>query len=139
MGERAHGILAKADPTFSNLECRTVPNALQGIPAVVLLLAATILEVSGDAVVRMAIYNHVGATRLGFFFIGAALLLGYGTLLNFAPLEFGQVVGLYLATLFIVWQVVNFVAFRTPPTLPIVLGGALVIAGGAIITFWKPG
>ena len=116
-----------------------MPNALQGIPAVVLLLAATILEVSGDAVVRMAIYNHVGPARVGFFFTGAALLLGYGTLLNLAPLEFGQVVGLYLATLFIVWQVVNFVAFRTLPTLPILLGGSLVIAGGAIITFWKPG
>jgi small multidrug resistance family-3 protein len=116
-----------------------VPNALQGIPAVVLLLAATILEVSGDAVVRMAIYNHVGPARVGLFFTGAALLLGYGTLLNLAPLEFGQVVGLYLATLFVVWQLVNFVAFRTLPTLPILLGGSLVIAGGAIITFWKPG
>lgn len=116
-----------------------MPNALQGIPAVVLLLAATILEVSGDAVVRTAIYNHVGFGRAGLIFSGAALLLGYGTLLNLAPLEFGQVVGLYLATLFVVWQVVNFVAFRTVPTPPIVLGGSLVIAGGAIITFWKPG
>jgi hypothetical protein len=115
-----------------------VPNALQGIPAVVLLLAATILEVSGDAVVRIALYNHVGPARLGLFLAGAALLFGYGTFLNLAPLEFGQVVGLYLATLFLVWQVINFVAFRALPTLPIVLGGSLVIAGGAIITFWKP-
>ena len=115
-----------------------MPNALQGIPALVLLLAATVLEVSGDAVVRTAIFNHVGLARVGLFFTGAALLLGYGTLLNLAPLEFGQVVGLYLATLLVVWQVVNFVAFRTLPTLPIVIGGSLVIAGGAIITFWKP-
>jgi len=70
--------------------------------------------------------------------VGAALLFGYGTLLNLAPLEFGRVVGLYLATLFVVWQVINFLAFRTSPTLPIILGGALVIAGGAISTFWKP-
>ena len=81
----------------------------------------------------------MGLARVGFFLTGAALLLGYGTLLNLAPLEFGQVVGLYLATLFVVWQVVNFVAFRTLPTLPILLGGSLVIAGGAIITFWRPG
>ena len=112
--------------------------ALQGIPAVILLLAATILEVSGDAVVRTAIYNHAGLVRLGLFFAGAVLLLGYGTLLNLAPLEFGQVVGLYMATLFVVWQVINFVAFRMLPTLPIIVGGFLVIAGGAIITFWKP-
>jgi hypothetical protein len=115
-----------------------VPNPLQGVPAAILLLAATILEVSGDAVVRMAIYNHAGPARLGLCFIGAALLFGYGTLLNLAPLDFGQVVGLYLATLFVVWQVINFVAFRTLPTLPIILGGLLVIAGGGIITFWKP-
>jgi hypothetical protein len=123
---------------LAQLEFRTVPNALQGIPTVLLLLAATILEVTGDAVVRMAIYNHVGLVRLGLYLAGATLLLGYGTLLNLAPLEFGQVVGLYLATLFVVWQVINFVAFRSLPTLPIIVGGALVIAGGAIITFWKP-
>jgi hypothetical protein len=115
-----------------------VRSALLGTPVVVLLLAATILEASGDAIVRTAIYNHVGLARLGLFLAGAALLLGYGTFLNLAPLEFGQVVGLYLATLFVVWQVINFVAFRALPTLPIVLGGSLVIAGGAIITFWKP-
>jgi small multidrug resistance family-3 protein len=127
------------DPThFESLEFRTVSNALQGIPAVILLLAATILEVSGDAIVRTAIYGHVGLARLGLFSAGAVLLFGYGTLLNLAPLQFGQVVGLYVATLFVVWQVINFLAFRALPTLPIVLGGALVIAGGAIITFWKP-
>jgi len=115
-----------------------VPSALQGIPAVILLLVATILEVSGDAVVRTAIYNHTGLARFGLFLGGAILLSGYGTFLNLAPLEFGQVVGLYLATLFVVWQVINFLAFRMLPTLPIIVGGLLVIAGGAIITFWKP-
>lgn len=112
--------------------------ALQGIPVVLLLLAATTLEVSGDAVVRMGIYNHVGLARLGLFLAGAILLCGYGTFLNLAPLEFGQVVGLYIATLFVLWQVINFVAFRALPTLPIVVGGSLVIIGGVIITFWKP-
>jgi small multidrug resistance family-3 protein len=137
-GASAWHTAAGSPPISVHLEFRTVPNALQGIPTVVLLLAATILEVSGDAVVRTAIYNHVGLARLGLFLAGAALLFGYGTLLNLAPLEFGQVVGLYLATLFLVWQVINFVAFRALPTLPIVLGGSLVIVGGAIITFWKP-
>jgi hypothetical protein len=70
--------------------------------------------------------------------IGAALLLGYGTSLNLAPLEFGQVVGLYIATLFIVWQVINFAAFHTLPSLPTLVGGILIIAGGLIVTFWKP-
>jgi hypothetical protein len=38
-------------------------------------------------------------------------------------MELVRVVGLYIATLFVVWQVINFIAFRTLPTLPIVVGG----------------
>jgi len=110
---------------------------LQGVHPLVFLLIATTLEVSGDAVVRMAIYNHVGQIRIALFLAGAALLFGYGSFLNLAPLEFGQVVGLYIATLFVVWQVINFIAFRAVPTLPILVGGALIVAGGSIITFWK--
>jgi small multidrug resistance family-3 protein len=111
---------------------------LQGVHPLILLVVATILEVSGDAVVRMAIYNHVGAIRIALFLGGAALLFGYGSFLNLAPIEFGRVVGLYIATLFVVWQVINFIAFRSLPTMPIWVGGGMVIAGGAIITFWQP-
>jgi len=110
----------------------------QSVHPLILLVIATTLEVSGDAAVRMAIYNHVGVGRIALFLAGAALLFGYGSFLNLAPIEFGRVVGLYLATLFVVWQVINFIAFRTLPTMPILVGGGLVIAGGAIITFWKP-
>jgi small multidrug resistance family-3 protein len=116
-----------------------VRNLLQSYPVPLLLLVATILEVSGDAVVRVAIYGNAGPARLALVLVGAALLLGYGTFVNLAPLEFGQVAGLYIATLFIVWQVINFAAFRALPTVPIVLGGSLIVAGGAIVTFWRPG
>ncbi|MDP9083984.1 MAG: hypothetical protein M3N50_09490 [Pseudomonadota bacterium] len=111
---------------------------LQGVHPLILLVIATVLEVSGDAVVRTAIYHHVGMVRLALFLAGALLLFGYGSFLNLAPLEFGKVVGLYVATLFVVWQVINFLAFRSLPTLPILVGGVLIIVGGAVITFWKP-
>src|ERR1700682_2871348 len=111
---------------------------LQNVHPLIFLVVATTLEVSGDAVVRMAIYDHVGLARVGPMLAGAILLLGYGSFLNLAPLEFGQVVGLYIATLFVIWQVINYLAFRTLPTLPTVVGGALIIAGGAIVTFWNP-
>ncbi|HWU25658.1 MAG TPA: hypothetical protein VN154_04585 [Rhizomicrobium sp.] len=109
------------------------------IQILAILVAATTLEVSGDAVVRIALYNHAGAgpMRFGFFVLGAALVFGYATFLNSAPLEFREVVGLYIATLFVVWQVINFAFFRTLPTLPIMVGGTLIVAGGAIVTFWK--
>src|SRR4030095_14171702 len=94
----------------------------QTLSAVTFLLIATTLEVSGDAVVRIAIYNNVGVTRLGLMLAGAALLFGYGFSLNLAPVEFRQVVGLYIATLFIIWQVINFLIFRTTPNHPIFMG-----------------
>jgi hypothetical protein len=112
--------------------------SLLGVHPLVFLVIATLLEAGGDAIVRMALYDHVGIARVGLFLAGAALLFGYGTFLNLAPLEFGRVVGLYLATLFVMWQVINFVAFKAVPTLPILVGGAFIIAGGIIITYWKP-
>lgn len=106
--------------------------------ALVFLSIATTLEVSGDAVVRLALYNHAGVTRLALMLAGAALLFGYGFSLNLAPVEFRRVVGLYIATLFVVWQVINLIVFRTSPNLPILVGGALIMAGGLIVTFWRP-
>src|SRR5215472_17970570 len=110
--------------------------ALQSIPIALLLLIATTLEVSGDAVVRLAIYNQSGLTRVALLIAGAALLLGYGSFVNIAPVPFARVVGLYLATLFVVWQIISFIVFRSLPGLPVCVGGTLVIVGGAIITFW---
>ena len=108
--------------------------------ALALLIVATVLEVSGDATVRLALHGKAAAlpVRLGLYALGAALLFGYGTFLNRAPLEFRDVVGLYIATLFVVWQIVNFIFFRTLPTLPTLAGGALIVAGGLIVSFWRP-
>ncbi len=113
-------------------------NTSQTLSALGFLLVATTLEVSGDAVMRLAIYDQTGRMRLTFILVGALLLLGYGTSLNFAPVEFRQVVGLYIATLFVVWQIINFIFFRSVPNLPILTGGTLIVIGGLVVTFWKP-
>ncbi|MFT3907015.1 MAG: hypothetical protein QM718_11970 [Steroidobacteraceae bacterium] len=105
--------------------------------AVIFLIVATTMEVSGDAIVRVAIHNHAGWVRVGIMACGALLLLGYGSFLNLAPLEFGRIAGLYIAILFVVWQIVNFVAFRSLPSAPILIGGVLIISGGLVVSFWK--
>jgi hypothetical protein len=110
---------------------------LSQMPVLAFLILATGLEVSGDAIIRKSLFEHAGAARIGLFLFGAAFLAGYGTFLNLAPLEFGQVVGLYIATLFVMWQIINFAFFRELPTMPILVGGALIVAGGLIVSFWK--
>jgi len=110
--------------------------ALQNIHPVFFLLIATTLEVSGDALLRKTIYEYSGTARIVFGLLGAVLLFGYGFFLNLAPLEFGKVVGLYIATLFVVWQIINYITFKTVPSVPMVIGGLLVVSGGLVITFW---
>ena len=69
------------------------------------LIVATSLETVGDAVVRMAIGLTAWAVRGALLAAGALLLIGYGMFLHLAPVEFNRVVGVYIATLFTVWQV----------------------------------
>lgn len=111
--------------------------SLQNIHPFLFVLIATIFEVAGDAIIRKCIYEYTGTVRIGFLIAGIILLAGYGIALNLAPVEFSQVVGLYIATLFVVWQIGNYIAFKTLPTTPIIVGGILIIAGGLIVTFWK--
>lgn len=111
----------------------------QTFTALGFLIIATALEVSGDATVRIALYGHSGWLRVLIMVAGALLLFGYGFSLNCAPVEFRHVVGLYIATLVVMWQLINFITFRTAPDLPIIVGGSLVVLGGLIITFWKAG
>lgn len=103
----------------------------------VFLIAATTLEACGDAMVRLGLNQARLPLRATFFLIGAVLLFGYGVFVNLPAVEFNRVVGLYIATLFVVWQIVNFAVFRTLPDMPILIGGVLIIIGGCIVTFWR--
>ena len=110
---------------------------LQNIHPIFFLIVATTFEVTGDAMIRKTIYEHTGIARIAFGLLGAMLLFGYGFFLNLAPVEFGKVVGLYIATLFVIWQVISYLTFKSIPTTPIIIGGSLIVIGGLIITFWK--
>ncbi len=100
-----------------------------------LLILATTMETAGDALVRIGLYDRIGFSRIPMLALGAVLLFGYGLMLNLAPLPFERVVGLYIATLFIIWQVVSYISFRAVPNMTIVIGGAFIIVGGLIVSF----
>jgi small multidrug resistance family-3 protein len=101
------------------------------------VLAATILEAMGDAVIRIALHHPSLHIRVVFFLIGAALLTGYGTSLNLAPVEFATVTGMYVAILFVMFQITNYLIFRTVPTPPVLVGGTLIVSGGLVIALWR--
>jgi small multidrug resistance family-3 protein len=101
------------------------------------VLSATILEASGDAVIRLSLHNNSLAGRVLLLLLGSVLLALYGTSLNLAPVDFAAVTGLYVATLIVAFQVANYVFFHTTPTPAVMVGGGLIVAGGLIIYLWK--
>ena len=102
-----------------------------------LLLVAACLEVGGDAVVRLGLKNHTGWPQIGLIALGGAVLLGYGIFVNAAPADFGRLLGVYVVLFFVVAQLANLFVFSIRPSVPIVIGGALIAAGGLVITLWK--
>jgi hypothetical protein len=54
-----------------------------------LLLIATTLEASGDAIVRIGLTAAGIPMRVFLMLAGAAILFGYGLSLNLGPLDFG--------------------------------------------------
>lgn len=103
----------------------------------IFVLLATILEATGDAVVRIALHHPSIPARIGLFVLGALLLTLYGTSLNLAPVDFAAATGMYIATLFVVFQIANFLFFRTAPTPAVFLGGTLIVAGGLVVSLMR--
>jgi hypothetical protein len=122
---------------WSDYGCRDIKEPMDKLAVFGFLIVATTLEASGDAVVRMGLASHAWPIRCLIFLGGAVLLFSYGLALNLAPIEFGRVVGLYVAILFIVWQIVNFVVFRAVPDAPTLVGGSLIVAGGCTVALWQ--
>lgn len=109
----------------------------RNVQIILLLIVATTLEVIGDALVRKCICEYSGIYRIAVGLLGGILLFGYGLTLNLAPVEFGKVVGQYIATLFVVWQIVSYFTTGTLPSVSVVVGGLMIFTGGLIVTFGK--
>jgi len=101
------------------------------------VFAATVFEAGGDAIVRIALHHQSVSARIGLFLLGYLLLALYGTSLNLAPVEFAAVTGMYVATLFVVFQIVNFLFFGVLPTTATLVGGAFIVIGGLTVALWR--
>ena len=100
---------------------------------IALLVLAACLEVGGDALVRMGLQGG----KVWGLVLGAIVLTLYGVSVNLPKWDFGKLMGIYIALFFIVSQVVAVVAFHDKIKTPTLVGGALIVAGGIVLTFWQ--
>ena len=100
------------------------------------LTAAALLEAGGDALVRAGLHAPSAMSKSGYLVAGAVVLFIYGVTVNTPPWDFGRLLGVYVSLFFVAAQTINYFAFGVAPTLPILAGGALIISGGMLMTFW---
>ncbi len=106
------------------------------LPALLMLTLAAFLESGGDALVRKGL-GVSGMPRGLWFVAGAATFFIYGVVVNLPGWDFGRLLGVYLALFFVAAQVISYFAFAQGPTMPILVGGAFIVIGGLIMTFWQ--
>jgi small multidrug resistance family-3 protein len=102
--------------------------------ALLFLILAAFLEAYGDSCFRSALYRSSGISRAIAFLGGTASLVAYGLVVNAPRWEFGKLLGVYVVVFFFLAQIVARVRFGQTPTFPILVGGALIGAGGVIIS-----
>lgn len=100
--------------------------------AILILLAAAILEAGGDAIVRTGLHAS-GTTRALWFAAGAIILFAYGWVVNSPPWDFGKLLGIYVVFFFLVAQAINWIFFKQQPSVAVMIGGLLIVSGGAVI------
>ena len=105
--------------------------------AFLILLAAAVLEAGGDAIVRRGLHHHGLAVRLCLIVAGGLVLTAYGVTVNLPPWDFCRLLGIYVTLFFLVAQIINGVVFGVAPSLPILVGGLLIVSGGLIMTVWR--
>ena len=101
------------------------------------LSVAAFLEVFGDSFFQTAFYRSSGVGRVMALVAGVAVLAAYGSVVNVPRWDFGKLLGVYVALFFVMAQIVARVRFGQAPTPPIYAGGALIVAGGLVMAFWR--
>jgi len=93
-----------------------------------ILVGAAVLEAGGDALIRLGLH--------GFRFwivAGGLALAAYGVVVNLGTLDFGRLMGVYIVVFFIVSQLIAVAVFHQPPARGTILGGTLIVIGGAVM------
>ncbi len=92
-------------------------------------IAAAVLEVGGDAVIRRGLRGSI----VWFIVAGFLMLGGYGVVVNAVKWDFSRLLGVYVAVFAVVSVLTGRFLFKE--TIPVTtwLGLAIIVAGGAVI------
>lgn len=94
-------------------------------------VAAAVLEVGGDAVIRKGLRGAgVGMIALGFLVLGS-----YGLMVNMVKWDFSKLLGVYVAVFAVVSVLFGKLVFHETIPGATWIGLAVIVAGGAVIQF----
>jgi drug/metabolite transporter superfamily protein YnfA len=94
----------------------------------VVLVLASVLEVGGDALLRIGLHSYGYSLAAGAF-----ALVAYGVLVNQSGVDFNRLMGIYIAVFFVVSQVISYLFFKQIPDDRMLLGGGFIVTGGLVI------
>ena len=114
---------------------RLVQNPLGAIGV---LCVAAFLEAWGDSFFQSGFYRSSGSARAVAIVAGTIILALYGSTVNLPRWDFGKLLGIYVVLFFLAAQILAKVRFGQSPTLPIYVGGSLIVIGGIVMTVWNP-
>ena len=96
-----------------------------------IFLAAAIMEVAGDAVIRKGLRGG-GALLI---VVGCVILGGYGIIVNTVKWDFSKLLGVYVCVFALVSILFGRFVFKELIPVSTWIGLAIIIIGGAVIQF----
>jgi small multidrug resistance family-3 protein len=103
--------------------------AMHSVRLAALLVGAAILEVGGDALVRIGLQRRAMP-----MLAGAACLVAYGVVVNLGSLNFGRLMGIYIVTFFVVSQIIAAALFGQLPTARAAAAGVLMVCAAVLLS-----
>jgi drug/metabolite transporter superfamily protein YnfA len=99
--------------------------------ALLVFVAAAILEVGGDSVIRQGLRgNAIGLIALGFGMLGC-----YGVVVNTVKWDFSRLLGVYIAVFAVVSILWGRFVFKENIQISTWIGLAIIVVGGLVIQF----
>ena len=94
-----------------------------------IFVAAAVLEVSGDAVIRKGLRGNI----IWLIFAGFLILGSYGVVVNTVKWDFSRLLGVYVAVFAVVSVLAGRFVFKETIPASTWAGLAIIVVGGAVI------